>query len=191
LGHPSKFQRVSRLAFVPAATSLTGGQPKFARRFSVSWAGTLYIQFRGLLPPDGILPGAKFTLHPSLAFSYIGSVTPRHSSSERQPNLHRGSRNGITELSHRAPPIFGLAAITWASAHILVFGRAFVKRFARCYQTVVCPVLCCPVCLSVTLVYCGQTVRWIKIKLGTQVGLDPGHTVLDGDPAPLPIGVQP
>ena len=27
----------------------------------------------------------------------------------------------------------------------------------------------CHVCLSVTLVYCGQTVRWIKTKLGMQV----------------------
>jgi len=34
--------------------------------------------------------------------------------------------------------------------------------------------------------YCGQTVGWIKMKLGLQVGLDPDHTVLDGDPAPLP-----
>jgi len=24
------------------------------------------------------------------------------------------------------------------------------------------------------------------MKLGTQIGLDPGHIVLDGDPAPLP-----
>jgi len=47
-------------------------------------------------------------------------------------------------------------------------------------------VLSCPVCLSVTLVYCGQTVGWIKVKLGMQVGLGPGHVVLDGDPAPLP-----
>jgi len=32
---------------------------------------------------------------------------------------------------------------------------------------------CCPVlsCLYVTLVYCGQTVGWIKIPLGTEVGL--------------------
>jgi len=44
----------------------------------------------------------------------------------------------------------------------------------------------CPVCLSVTLVYYGQTVGWIKTKLGTQVGLGPGHIVLDGDPAPPP-----
>ena len=31
----------------------------------------------------------------------------------------------------------------------------------------------CPVCLSVTLVYCGQTVGWIKTKLGTEVGFGP------------------
>jgi len=41
-------------------------------------------------------------------------------------------------------------------------------------------------CLSVTFVHCGQTVRQIKMKLGMQVGLGPGHIVLDGDPAPLP-----
>jgi len=42
-------------------------------------------------------------------------------------------------------------------------------------------VLSCPVCpvLSVTLVYCGQTVGWIKMKLGM-------HIVLDGDPAAPP-----
>jgi len=74
--------------------------------------------------------------------------------------------------------------------HPNVFGRPFVKRFALCYQTVVCLSVClsvCPglSCLSVTLVYCGQTVGWIKMKLGMQVGLGPGHTVLDGDPPPL------
>ena len=39
---------------------------------------------------------------------------------------------------------------------------------------------------SVTRVYCGQTVGRIKMKLGMQIGLCPGHIVLDGDPAPLP-----
>jgi len=39
--------------------------------------------------------------------------------------------------------------------------------------------------LSVTLVYCGQTVAWIKMKLGMQEGLGPGHIVLDGDPPAL------
>ena len=44
----------------------------------------------------------------------------------------------------------------------------------------------CPVCLSalsVTLVYCGQTIGLIKMKLGKQVGLSPGHIMLHGDSA--------
>ena len=114
LRHPSKFQRVSRLGFVSAATSLTRGQPNFARCFGVSWGATLYIHFRGLLTPNGILPRAKFTLRPSLAFSYIGSVTARHHAAAGvSQTLRRGTRNGITELSQRAPPIFGWAAITF------------------------------------------------------------------------------
>jgi len=39
-------------------------------------------------------------------------------------------------------------------------------------------------CLSVTLVYYGQTVGWISMPLGTEVGLGAGDIVLDGDPAP-------
>jgi len=35
-------------------------------------------------------------------------------------------------------------------------------------------------------VYCGQTAGWIKVPLGTAIGLDPGHIMLDGDPAPSP-----
>jgi len=38
--------------------------------------------------------------------------------------------------------------------------------------------------------YCGQTDAWIKMPLGMEVGLGPGHIVLDGDPAPLK-GAQP
>jgi len=79
--HPSKFERVSGLGFVTALTSLNGGLRNFARCFAVSRAGTLCIHFGGLLS------GAKFTFRPSLAFSYVGSVTARHSSSGRQPNF--------------------------------------------------------------------------------------------------------
>ena len=45
-------------------------------------------------------------------------------------------------------------------------------------------------CLSVTLVYCSQTVEWIKMPLGMEVGLGPGHTALDLDPAPPTKGAQ-
>ena len=72
-----------------------------------------------------------------------------------------------------------------------IFGRPFVKRFTLCYQTVVCLSVCLSV-LSVTLLYCGQTVGRIKMKLGVQVGLGPGHIVLDEDPAPpTPKGHSP
>ena len=45
---------------------------------------------------------------------------------------------------------------------------------------------CCLSCLSVTLVYCGQTVGRIKMKLGMQLSLGPDHIVLDAEPAPPP-----
>jgi len=40
--------------------------------------GLVHYTFSGALAPDRILPGAKFTLSPSFAFAYIGSVTARH-----------------------------------------------------------------------------------------------------------------
>jgi len=57
-----------------------------------------------------------------------------------------------------------------------IFGPPFVKWFALCYRSV---------CL-VTLVYCGQTVGWVNMPLGTDIGLCPGHIVLDGTQLPLP-----
>jgi len=48
-----------------------------------------------------------------------------------------------------------------------------------------CLSVCLSDCLSVTLVYCGQTVEWITMKLDVEEGLDLGHTPLNGDPAPL------
>jgi len=61
----------------------------------------------------------------------------------------------------------------------------FAHNFAMLtgFWTTVCktvrPVLSdrCLSVLSVTLVYCGQTVGRIKMKLGMQVGLGPGHSV--------------
>ena len=64
----------------------------------------------------------------------------------------------------------------------MLFGQPFVKRFTLCYRAVVLYVL--SVCLPVTLVYSGQTAGWIKMPLGTEVGLVPGDMVLDGYPAP-------
>ena len=48
---------------------------------------------------------------------------------------------------------------------------------------------CLSVCLSVlsvTMVYCGQTVRWIRMQPVTEVRLGSGDIVLDRDPTPHP-----
>jgi len=51
--------------------------------------------------------------------------------------------------------------------------------------------LVCPLCLSVTLVYCSQTVGRIKMKLGMRVGLSPGYTVRWGPTSPPLKGHSP
>jgi len=76
------------------------------------------------------------------------------------------------QISQRSiKPLLGYSDLT-------VFGQPFVKRFTLCYRAVVLFVW------NVTLVYCGHTVGWIKMPLGTEVGLGPSHIVLDEDPAP-------
>ena len=84
----------------------------------------VYIHFWEFLSPDGILPDAKFTLCPSVAFSYIGSVTARRSSSGRDTNFAAWCKEwnygtSLLVIFSRAPPIFGWAAIP-LGAHILV-----------------------------------------------------------------------
>ena len=103
--------------------SLVWGTPaNFAFRFrycsDVAAKQTLHdvwpspgIHFRGFLPRNGILPGATLTLRASLALSYFGRVTARHSTSGRQPNcvLSRGRHLYSAGRPSR-----------WALAHILV-----------------------------------------------------------------------
>jgi len=56
----------------------------------------------------------------------------------------------------------------------------------RCLSYLSVCVSVCLSCLSVTFLYCRQTVGRIKMKLGTQVGLGLGHIALDGDLVPPP-----
>jgi len=60
--------------------------------------------------------------------------------------------------------------------------RATVYKTVRPMLSDLCPF--CLSCLSVTLVYSGQTVGWIRIQGATWyggIGLGPGDIVLDGD----------
>jgi len=83
LGRPRKFQRVSRVGFVTAPTSLNWRQPNFAICLALPCAVYTLL---GLLPPDGILPAVKFTASKSSVLLYW-RVTARHSSSGRQPKF--------------------------------------------------------------------------------------------------------
>jgi len=69
-----------------------------------------------------------------------------------------------------------------------IFGRPdqpFVKRFALCYWTIVCLSIC-----DVGVLWPNGSVEF-SMPLSMVVGLDPGHSVLHGDPAPPQKGAQP
>jgi len=116
-GTPANFDGFRVIGFVTAATSLTGGQPYFARCLAVSRAATLYIHFWGQ-GFGGSCPLTEFCqvqnslcvqVLPSPILTALQRGTPAADISQ---TLRRGTRNGITELSQAAPPIFGWAAIT-------------------------------------------------------------------------------
>ena len=86
--------------------------------------------------------------------------------------LESWSAAGCPNVYWKAVPSCETSNTESPLAELQFFGRPFVKRFTLCYRSVVLSV-----CLSVTLVYCGQTVGRIKMKLGTHVGLGPGHIV--------------
>ena len=121
LWHPNKFQRVSRLAFVTAATSLNGGQPNFARSLSVLWASTVCIHFRELLPLTEFCQVQK-SLRPSHACvlvywqRYCTALQQRASANlcgMVQVMELRDFSRGRHLYSARRPSC-------WASAHIIV-----------------------------------------------------------------------
>ena len=120
-GHPSEFQRVLRLGFVTAATSLTGGHPNFARYLAMSCVVTLYMYILG-----GSCPLTDFwhvqnllciqvLRSPVLAVSLHG--TPAVDVSQ---TLGHAPRNWVRELLQRCHLYSPGRPSRWASAHILV-----------------------------------------------------------------------
>ena len=93
----------------------------------------------------------------------------------RSAPVHRGYNTSLDEqvLFHVDSPLLDF----WAT----------VCKTVRPMLSVRCLSVLSVSLLSVTLVYCGQTVERIKMKLGMQVGLGPGHIVLGVDPAPPPL----
>jgi len=84
-----------------------------------------YVYIFGALAPNRTLPRAKLTLRPSLAFSYIGSITVWHSSSGVSQTLQNGICNCL-----RAPPIIGWVAITLGIGPLS--SSSFLSAFFPC-----------------------------------------------------------
>jgi len=88
------------------------------------------------LPRTWILLGANsFGIRPSLALSYIGSVTARHSSSGRQPNFAALSRGHHLYSAGRPS--------RWASAHNLVVFNSLPYLSVSSVFLVLCSRLSC------------------------------------------------
>jgi len=77
-GTPANFNGFCPIGFVTAPTSLNGGQRNFAQCLAVSWAGTLYVHFRGSFLCVQVLcsPILSALLHGSRA---VGVSKLRHS----------------------------------------------------------------------------------------------------------------
>jgi len=121
LGHRSKFQRVSRLAFITAATSLTGGQQNFARCLVVFYAGTLYIQFRGLLPPGGFSQVQNSLYVQLLRSAILAALLYGTPAAAMSRALQHGTRNGIANFRRGRHLYSAGRPLRWASANILVY----------------------------------------------------------------------
>jgi len=112
LGHHSKFQRVSRLAFITAATLLTRGRPNCTMFGHLLRWYTTYT-FSGAVAFWQNFARCKihFKSKPCIRLYWQCYCTALQ---QRSSAKLWGScrRNGIAELMHRVQPIFGRVAIT-------------------------------------------------------------------------------
>jgi len=79
---------------------------------AASCAGTLYIHFWGLLPLREICQVQNLLYVQVLCSPLLAALVHGTQVVGVSQTLRRCTRNGITELSQTAPPIFGRAAIT-------------------------------------------------------------------------------
>ena len=94
----------------------------------------------------------------------------------QRTDVHKPTRQHTRAM--RFQP-FTYTQATNQHSHSTVFVQPSMKRFSLCYRTIVLSVL------SIMLVYCGQTVGWIRMTLGTEVDLGPSlHCIRWGPSSP-------
>ena len=117
LGHPTKFQRVSHLGFVTAATSLNGSQPNFAQFWPLpGLVGYVYI-FGGccFVTEFSYVQNSLCILQ--VLRSPVGSINAWQSSSGRETNFV-ALNSGRHLYSAERPSC-------WALTHILVLSISY------------------------------------------------------------------
>jgi len=112
---------------VAAATSITGGQPNFARCLAVFWAGRLYNNTQWNCPLTEFCAVQNSLYLQVLRSSILAALLHGTAAAGVSQTLRRATRNGITELSQTTPSIFGWAAITLGigpySSLFIYYGR--------------------------------------------------------------------
>jgi len=164
LGHPSKFQRVSRLAFVTARTSLNGGQPNFAQRI-LGWY-TIYI-FSGALASCRVLPGANCSLCVQVLRSRILAAVLNGT---RAVGVSKALRRGIFTRQSGHP-------VRYFAVELSSFS---ITRPHRRMRPLVTDRVALSVGLSVTQVSPAKTAKSIEMPLGLLSRIRPRNRVLDG-----------
>jgi len=107
-GAPSKFRPVSRLGFVIAQMSLSGGQQNFAGCLGVSWSGTLYAFLGTLAPLTEFCQLQNSLCVQVLRYPILAALVHGNRAAAVSQTLWRGTRNGITELLQRALITLGI-----------------------------------------------------------------------------------
>ena len=121
--------------------------------FGLSWAGILYMHFWGLLSLTEFFQVQNLLCLQVLRYPILATLLYGTRAVGVSRTLRRGTRMQLWNFRRRRHQYSAERPSRWASTHILVIGRPFVKRFALCYRSVIClscPVLSCLSCLSVS-----------------------------------------
>jgi len=191
LGHPSKFQRVLRLASLLQRHRLLESHQTLHDVWPSPGLIHYIYNFGGSCPLTEICP-VQNSLYTQVLCSHILAAllhgTPAAGVSQ---TLRCGTRNGITKLSQRAPPIIGRAAIALgigphSSIVIIVIVRPHCSTtyVDAAYSYRPSSVVCWSICQSVTLVSPAKTAALIELPFGLRTWVGPGNHVLDGGPDP-------
>jgi len=123
-------------------------------------------------PSCGLLSGFAISARVALLWQHNANPSYKLASITRYDNIVR-TRN-VSECSVLVVCLVCVCQQDDLKSYGWIFGRPLqVTVRPICYTGP----LSCLTCLSATLVYCGQTVGWIKMPLDrpTEVGLDPGR----------------